>query len=62
MYGAVVAADGSIVLTGRTEGGWDGASEGDFDFVVVKFKDGAELWRLQVGTGICSYCTYRRVG
>lgn len=48
LYGAAAAADGSIVLTGRTEGGWDGANEGDFDFMAVKFKDGAELWRLQV--------------
>lgn len=44
----MAAADGSVVLTGRTQGGWDGPSEGDFDFMAVMFKGGAELWRLQV--------------
>ena len=51
LYGAAAtaaAADGSTILTGRTQGDWDGESEGDFDFMAIKFKDGAEMWRLQV--------------
>lgn len=52
METAAVGSDGSVVLTGFSEGVWDdGANAGGFDFVAVKLdaSDGTELWRWQVG-------------
>ncbi|CAM9669973.1 unnamed protein product, partial [Sphacelaria rigidula] len=42
-------AEGSVVLAGRTEGDWSGASAGAMDFAVVKLaRNGSEEWRWQV--------------
>lgn len=52
METAAVASDDTVILTGFSEGVWDGANAGGFDFVAVKLdvSDGTELWRWQVGT------------
>lgn len=45
----VVGDDGSIVLSGYTEGDWNGLNAGEADFSAVKLdSNGAELWRWQV--------------
>lgn len=50
-------ANDSVVLAGRTTGGFDGASAGGGDLVVVKLDpEGRELWRYQVGPA--AFLTY----
>ena len=46
---AVVTADGNIVLSGYTDGDFDGTQIGSYDAAAVKLDtDGQELWRYQV--------------
>lgn len=46
---AVPAGDGSVVLSGDTNGSFSGSNTGGFDFVAVKLDaDGNVLWKWQV--------------
>lgn len=41
--------DGSFILTGYSEGSWNGANKGAADFVALKIdSDGKEIWKWQV--------------
>lgn len=50
IFGAAIAADGSLFLAGYTEGNWSSQATGNSDFVIAKLHpdNGAVLWRWQV--------------
>lgn len=48
-YGIAMAADGSVVVVGRTYGDWDGINAGDADFAAFRLDASGEgIWRFQV--------------
>lgn len=49
IYSVVATEDGSVILSGRTFGSFEGTSAGITDLVSIKLDaDGEELWRWQV--------------
>lgn len=49
MCGAVALNGGGVVLTGYSEGDWNGTNSGGQDFVALELDpDGTVLWRWQV--------------
>ena len=50
-------ADGNVVLTGGTNGNWDGVGFGDANIMAVKLDvtDGTVVWRYQVRPAV-SFC------
>lgn len=47
--GIDIGEDGSVILSGYTEGDWAGTNAGDWDFVAMKFSaEGIKQWTWQV--------------
>eukprot|EP00752_Nemacystus_decipiens_P003778 g3478.t1 len=60
-----IVADGNVVVTGASLGGWEGAVSGDIVAAAVKLDvtDGSVLWRYQAGAtpdGVASYAATPR--
>lgn len=49
-----VGEDDTIIISGYTDGDWEGENAGGYDFAAMKLAgDGTVLWRWQVGQLCC---------